>query len=40
MYTIQYNYNIYSEIIECISKVCHPDQYELMKQFGIVVGDT
>ena len=40
MYTIQYTPNIYSDIIDCISKVCHPEQYELMKIFGITVGDA
>ena len=40
MYTITYNPNIYSEIIECISKVSHTTQYELMKIFGITVGDA
>lgn len=40
MYTIEHNNNVYSDIVEYISKVCHPDQYELMKIFGIVVGDA
>ena len=40
MYSITYKPNVYSEIIECISKVCHPVQYELMKCFGITVGDA
>lgn len=40
MYTIEYNNNVYSDIVECISKLCHPDQYTLMKIFGITVGDA
>lgn len=40
MYTIEYNNNIYSAIAEYIFKVCHPDQYTLMKIFGVTVGDA
>ena len=40
MYTIEYKDNIYSDIVGCIAEVCHPDQFTLMKIFGIVVYDA
>lgn len=40
MYTIEYKDNIYSDIVGCIAEVCHPDQFTLMKIFGIVVCDA
>ena len=40
MYTIEYKDNIYNDIMECIKEVCNPDQYTLMKIFGVVVYDA
>ena len=40
MYTIEYKDNIYSDSMECIKEVCSPDQYTLMKIFGVVVYDA
>lgn len=40
MYTIQYTDNIYNDIMQCITKVCHQDQYTLMKIFGCIVYDA
>lgn len=40
MYTIEYKDNIYSDIMECIKEVCSPDQYTLMKIFGVIVYDA
>ena len=40
MYTIVYNDNIYNDIMQYISGVCHPDQFTLMKIFGQDVYDA
>lgn len=40
MYTIVYTDNIYNDIVQYINKVCHPDQFALMKIFGINVYDA
>lgn len=40
MYTIIYSDNVYNTIMEYITKVCHKDQYTLMKVFGVNVYDA
>lgn len=40
MYTIVYTDNIYDDIMQYMTEVCHPDQYTLMKIFGMPVYDA